>query len=64
MLSSVYQPILVFGPSARTKLTREQRNIVLALTHETTRTTNSRREDEAYLVTGGKRKTILLAVLI
>jgi len=53
-LYSVYLPLLVFGPSPRSGLSSEQQKILLALTREVTRTTDSHRDDKAALLTGGK----------
>jgi hypothetical protein len=52
-LCSVYLPVLVFGPSPRSGLTGEQRQILIALTRETTRAARSSRQDKAAIVTGG-----------
>jgi hypothetical protein len=53
-LCSVYLPALVFGPSPRSGLTSGERNILAALTHETTRSGRSGRDDRARVLVGGK----------
>jgi hypothetical protein len=51
---SVYLPALLFGPSPRSGLSHERRNILTALTRETTRTKHSPRDDKAMIVKGGE----------
>jgi hypothetical protein len=53
-LCSVYLPVLLFGPSPRSGLTHDQRNILIALTRETTRAKRSHRPDKAAVVVGGE----------
>jgi hypothetical protein len=53
-LCAVYLPVLVFGPSHRVGLTREQFKILVALTRELTRNKRSRREDKAAVINAGK----------
>jgi hypothetical protein len=61
---SVYLPALLFGPCPRSGLSHEQRNILTALTRETTRTKHSPRDDKAMIVKGGEpdSKTARFAV--
>jgi hypothetical protein len=53
-ICSVYLPAFVFGSSPRSKLTYEQRNILIALTRELTRSCGSNRQDRAAVVVGGR----------
>ena len=53
-LVAVYLPVLLFGPSPRSGLSYEQRQLLLALTHELTRVNLSNRPDKAKIVVGGK----------
>jgi hypothetical protein len=52
-ICAVYLPILVFGPSPRSGLSYERRQILIALTRETTRSRRSERQDRAAVVVGG-----------
>jgi hypothetical protein len=53
-LYSVYLPALLFGPSPRSGLTPRERNILVALTRETTRSKLSNRDDKARVLVGGQ----------
>jgi hypothetical protein len=53
-LRAVYLPALLFGTSRRSGLTHEGRNLLTALTGETTRSRQSGRADKAAVVVGGK----------
>jgi hypothetical protein len=55
--AAVYLPALLLGASPRCSLSRGQRDILTALTHEITRAHSSTRADKAHLVVGGARDT-------
>jgi hypothetical protein len=55
--AAVYLPALLLGASPRCGLSLSQRDILTALTHETTRAPSSKRADKAHLVVGGARDT-------
>jgi hypothetical protein len=52
-ICAAYLPVPVFGPSPRSGLSYEQRQILIALTRETTRFRQSERKDRAAVVVGG-----------
>jgi hypothetical protein len=53
-LASVYLPVRLFGASPLAGLNHERRQILGALTHETTRAKYSSREDKGGIITGGE----------
>jgi hypothetical protein len=53
-LCAVYLPALIFGASPRAGLTPVQRNLLIALPRELTRSKRSGREDKAAVVVGGQ----------
>jgi hypothetical protein len=53
-LCSVYLPALLFGPSPLSGLTPAERNVLVALTRETTRSKRSNRDDRARVLVGGQ----------
>ena len=53
-LAAVYLPVLLFGAAPRMKLSYEQRQLLLAITHEVTRVMRSSRADKAQIITGGQ----------
>jgi len=54
-ITSIYLPLLVFGPAKQMKLPHQQRRLLLAITHELTRTSGSSRRDSARIIVGGKK---------
>jgi hypothetical protein len=54
-LVAVYLPLLIFGPARQLKLSYEQRQLLLALTHELSRGSAKTRPDRAQIIIGGQK---------